>query len=61
VKPLTANGRFAMYTKQEMRSSFGLPSPNLSDSVMMLMRVVAHKSLHPTFNMPQPIKPMGRR
>jgi len=37
VKP-NNSGLFALYTKQELKTKFKLPSPNLGDSVMMLMR-----------------------
>jgi len=37
VKP-NNSGLFALYTKQELKTKFKLPSPNLGDSVMMSMR-----------------------
>lgn len=37
VKP-NANGLCELYTKQEMKTKFKVPSPNLFDSLMMLMR-----------------------
>ena len=37
-KKPNANGKFELYTKDDMRTKFKLPSPNLADSVMMLMR-----------------------
>ena len=37
VKP-NANGLIELYTKQVMKSRFKVTSPNLGDSVMMLMR-----------------------
>jgi len=37
IKP-NANGKFEMYTKEEMKSKFKFASPNLADSVMMTMR-----------------------
>jgi len=37
VKP-NSSGLFALYTKEELKRKFKLPSPNLGDSVMMLMR-----------------------
>ena len=38
VKPNT-NGLFQLYTKDEMRSRFKIPSPNMGDAVMMCMRM----------------------
>jgi len=38
VKP-NANGLIELYTKDVMKAKFKVPSPNLADSVMMLMRV----------------------
>jgi phage terminase large subunit len=58
VKPNT-NGRFALYTKDEMKSRFGFASPNLADSVMMLMRFVPTYT-QDTFRMPRPLPTMGR-
>lgn len=37
IKP-NGNGLFDLYTKQEMKSKFKFASPNLGDSIMMLMR-----------------------
>ncbi len=31
------SGKIQLYTKQEMKSKFGLSSPNMADAVMMLM------------------------
>lgn len=58
IKP-NANGLCELYTKQEMKSRFKFKSPNLADSVMMLMRHVHKVNIAP--KMPQPVKPMGRR
>ncbi len=58
IKP-NANGKFELYTKQEMKVKFKFDSPNLGDSVMMLMKTpVQHNALN--FKMPQPIKAMGK-
>jgi phage terminase large subunit len=59
IKP-NGNGLFELYTKQEMKAKFKLSSPNLADSVMMLMRqpfsaVISKPMLPPT------IRPMGRK
>jgi phage terminase large subunit len=59
IKP-NSNGLFELYTKPEMKSRFKIDSPNLGDSVMMLMRQ-PHKVLANTHRRPKPIKPMGRR
>ena len=53
------NGKFELYTKEEMKAKFKVNSPNLADSVMMLMRYI-HVEQAP-IRMPKPIKPMGRR
>lgn len=58
VKP-NANGLIQLYTKEEMKAKFNLPSPNLADSVMMLMRNVVKVNKNPV--MPKTIRPMGRR
>lgn len=58
IKP-NSNGLFELYTKQEMKSKFKFKSPNLFDSVMMLMRHIHKVNSAP--KMPQPIKVMGRR
>jgi len=57
VKPNGA-GLFELYTKPEMKNKFKFPSPNLSDSVMMLRRV-PHQPNIINFVMPRPIKPFG--
>lgn len=59
IKP-NGNGLFELYTKPEMKSKFKMDSPNLADSVMMLMRQ-PHKAIVNTAVRPQPIRPMGRR
>jgi len=59
IKP-NSNGKFSLYTKDEMRGKFGLPSPNLADSVMMLMKNIAAVQTHTPIRMPKPIRPMGR-
>lgn len=58
--PIKPNGvgKFELYTKPEMKSKFKFKSPNLSDSVMMLMRT-PHQPNVVKFVMPQPIKPLG--
>jgi phage terminase large subunit len=58
IKP-NGNGLFDLYTKQEMKSKFKFNSPNLADSVMMLMRQ-PHKA-PAAVKLPKPIRPMGRR
>ena len=59
IKPNTG-GKFELYTKEEMKSKFKFNSPNLADSVMMLMRQ-PFKLLRQNIVMPKPIKPIGRR
>jgi phage terminase large subunit len=54
-----SNGKFELYTKQEMKTKFKFNSPNLADSVMMLMKTPALQN-NINFKMPQPMKPMGR-
>lgn len=58
IKP-NGNGLFELYTKEEMKSKFKMASPNLADSVMILMRQVAVS--RPKAVIPKPIRPMGRR
>lgn len=58
VKP-NGNGKFELYTKAEMKSKFKFPSPNLADSLMMLMRDPEIMISQPYI--PRPIKPIGRR
>lgn len=57
VKP-NGSGKFELYTKPEMKAKFKFDSPNLADSVMMLMRTPVQPNVVP-FVMPRPIKPMG--
>ena len=58
IKPRT-DGLVELYTKAEMKVRFKLPSPNLADSVMMLMRNQAR--IENTPKIPRPIKTMGNR
>lgn len=58
IKP-NGNGLFELYTKQEMKSKFKMASPNLADSVMMLMRYVPQSKQKPVI--PRPMRPMGRK
>lgn len=58
IKP-NGNGLFELYTKQEMKSKFKMASPNLADSVMMLMRYVPQAKQKPVI--PRPMRPMGRK
>lgn len=58
IKP-NGNGLCELYTKEDMKKKFKFKSPNLADSVMMLMRHVKKANIQP--RMPKPIKPMGRR
>lgn len=58
IKP-NGNGLFELYTKKEMKTQFKFNSPNLADSVMMLMRVPIFDE-KVKFVMPAPLRPMGR-
>lgn len=58
IKP-NGNGLFELYTKAEMKSKFKMASPNLADSVMMLMRYVPPTKVQPVI--PRPMRTMGRR
>lgn len=58
IKP-NGNGLFELYTKAEMKSKFKMASPNLADSVMILMRYVPQAKQKPVI--PRPVRPMGRR
>lgn len=58
MKP-NGSGRFELYTKEVMRNRFKLPSPNLGDSVMMLMRQPNLAQQAPVI--PKPLRPIGRR
>lgn len=57
IKP-NGNGLFELYTKAEMKTKFKMASPNLADSVMMLMRYVPQAKAKPVI--PRPMRPMGR-
>lgn len=57
VKP-NMNGKFELYTKPEMKAKFKINSPNLGDSVMMLMRESQIVQAKPII--PKPIRPIGR-
>ena len=59
IKP-NGNGLFELYTKQEMKTKFKFKSPNLADSVMMLMRSIHRHAPNHTYR-PKPIKTIGRR
>jgi phage terminase large subunit len=56
IKP-NGNGLIELYTKPVMKSQFKLDSPNLGDSVMMLMRNMAANVIKPVI--PRPLKTMG--
>lgn len=59
IKP-NRNGLFELYTKQEMKSKFRFKSPNLADSVMMLMKTpYVHRKQN--LILPKPIRPIGIR
>ncbi len=58
IKP-NGNGLFELYTKAEMKSKFKMASPNLADSVMILMRHVPAAATKPVI--PRPMRPMGKR
>jgi phage terminase large subunit len=53
IKP-NANGLFQLYTKEEMKKSFKINSPNLADGVVMTLRLVN------TFSAPKHIPPAIR-
>lgn len=55
------SGMFELYTKKEMASKFGLASPNLGDSVMMLMKMVSIINNNKPAYIPKPLPTMGRR
>jgi phage terminase large subunit len=52
-------GKFELYAKDEMKIKFKFKSPNLADSVMMLMRQPVQ--VFNNYVIPQPIRPMLRR
>lgn len=58
VKP-NSNGKVELYTKAEMKSKFKMASPNLGDTVMMLMR--QPHVVQQAVRMPTPVKPMRLR
>lgn len=58
IKP-NNNGVFELYTKPEMKTKFKMASPNLADSVMMLMRYVPPAKVKPVI--PRPMRTMGRK
>lgn len=58
IKP-RSDGLVELYTKQEMKTRFKLPSPNLADAVMMLMRNQAR--IENTPKIPRPMQPIGMR
>ena len=49
IKP-NANGLIELYTKEKMKSKFKIMSPNLGDSVMMLMTAPATAVKHQPIN-----------
>jgi phage terminase large subunit len=59
IKP-NGNGLFQLYTKEEMKTKFKIKSPNLGDSIMMLMRYMPSFD-HSKVKMPQPNRPMRLR
>jgi phage terminase large subunit len=59
IKP-NRNGLFTLYTKQEMKDKFSYPSPNLGDSVMMLMKVPTHPNRQKA-RRPQPMRVIRSR
>lgn len=58
VKP-NNNGLFELYPKPEMKTKFKMASPNLADSIMMLMR--QPYSAAPQARLPKPVGVIGRR
>jgi phage terminase large subunit len=59
IKP-NGNGLFQLYTKEEMKTKFKIKSPNLGDSIMMLMRYMPSFD-HSKVKLPQPNRPMRLR
>lgn len=60
IKPQVSGGRFDLYSKKEMRVHFRIASPNLGDSVMMLMRQYKRSDTPAAaVRRPQPIGVMG--
>lgn len=60
IKP-NGNGKFDLYTKQEMKSKYKMESPNLADSVMMLMRTPYQQVSGQTAKKPPVVKAHGAR
>jgi phage terminase large subunit len=56
IKPNT-NGMNTLYTKEEMRAKFKIPSPNLFDSAVQTLRHIPVTQARPV--MPQPIRAIG--
>lgn len=54
------NGLIELYTKQELKTKFGIKSPNLFDALKMTLKPYVHIAQNQV-RMPQPNKPMGRR
>lgn len=54
-----SSGKLDLYTKEEMKGKFKFKSPNLADSVMMLMREPV--SIYRPTVLPRPIRPIPRR
>lgn len=52
-------GKIELYTKDEMKTKFKFPSPNLADSVMISMRFI--RPANTIDVMPRPIRSMGIR
>lgn len=57
IKP-NPNGMFELFTKEEMKRKFKIPSPNLADSVKMLWKKV-HNPQFGTTKRPPPIRAIG--
>lgn len=57
IKP-NGNGLFELYTKEMMRTKFKINSPNLADSVMMLMRHI-QRVQYANIPIPPPMTKMG--
>ena len=59
IKP-NSNGLFELYTKKDMKNLFKFKSPNLADSVMMLMRVPQFDyQMQQQGHRPNPVQVMG--
>ena len=59
IKP-NSNGLFELYPKPEMKTKFKMASPNLADSVMMLMRQ-PYVAMQQQVARPMPVKVIGKR